>query len=422
MEQELKKSIGWLQGSAMTIGAVLGSGVLVLPSLAADMAGPASLVSWGLMGILTIPLVIVLANLSILYPSAGGIAAYARQAFGERAGRITGCLFLGTVPFGAPICALIGAYYLGHFFSLNVAGVTMIAISMLAIALLANYHGIRFSGNIQALVVGSIAAALLASIIAAWPTVTVHAFYPFAPKGWQPVGSVMAVLFWAYVGWEMICHLAEEFQNPKQDIRRSLGVSLVVVNLLYLGLAYVTVGTGIYLGQDKLTALTGLLEGGWGRIAGSVVAILGVAACYATIHTYVAGFSRLVYAEAREGHFPAWFDRLHAVHGTPYRVFMVLGPFSMLVLLIGLWLNLDMSMLIQFPSSIFVMLYIITTAAGIKLLPAKSLGYYCAWAAFIVCVLIYLFNGWVSLYPPILAGMTWLFERRGAIGALRKVS
>lgn len=409
MEQHFKKNIGWLQGSAMTIGAVLGSGVLVLPSLAADMAGPASLVSWGLMGLLTIPLVIVLAKLAVLYPSAGGIAAYARQAFGNRVGRITGCLFLGTVPFGAPICALIGAYYLGHFFLLDATGVTGIAVGMLAMAIAANYWGIRFSGNVQAFVVIGIALALLASIIAAWPMVQSQAFYPFAPKGWTPTGTVMTVLFWAYVGWEMICHLVEEFEQPARDIRRSLCVSLVVVNLLYLGLAYVTIGTGIYLGPEKLTALTGLLENGWGRLAGSIVAILGVAACYATIHTYVAGFSRLVYSEARAGNFPAWFAILHPVHGTPHRVLLVLGPFSMLVLVMGLGLELDMGVLIQFPSSIFITLYVIAMATGIKLLPAGSIGYYCAWLACTVCVLIYLFNGWIGLYPVLLISIAWLF-------------
>lgn len=411
MEQHFKKNIGWLQGSAMTIGAVLGSGVLVLPSLAADMAGPASLVSWGLMGVLTIPVVIVLAKLAVLQPSAGGIAAYARQAFGDKIGRITGYLFLGTVPFGAPICALIGAYYLGRFFSLDAAGVTGIAVGMLLVAMVANYRGIRFSGNVQALVVLGIAVALLASIIAAWPMVRAEAFYPFAPKGWTPTGTVMTVLFWAYVGWEMICHLVEEFEQPKRDIKRSLCVSLVVVNLLYLGLAYVTIGTGVYLGPEKLTALTGLLENGWGRLAGSIVALLGVAACYATIHTYVAGFSRLVYSEARAGNFPAWFARLHLIHGTPHRVLLVLGPFSMLVLVIGLGLELDMGVLIQFPSSIFIALYVIAMAAGIKLLPAGSMGYYCAWLACIVCMLIYLFNGWVGVYPLLLAGVSWLFAR-----------
>jgi len=346
-----------------------------------------------------------------LYPSAGGIAAYARQAFGETVGRITGYLFLGTVPFGAPICALIGAYYLGHFFLLDDGGVTAIAVGMLLIALLTNYWGIRFSGNVQALVVVGIAVALLASIIVAWPTVRGEAFYPFAPKGWTATGTVMAVLFWAYVGWEMICHLVEEFEHPERDIKRSLCISLLVVNVLYLGLAYVTIGTGVYLGSGKMMALTALLEGGWGRVAGSIVALLGAAACYATIHTYVAGFSRLVYSEARVGNFPVWFTNLHSNYGTPHRVLIVLGPFSMMVLLMGSALQLDMGVLIQFPGSIFIALYIIAMAAGIRLLPSRSMSYYCAWLACIVCVVIYLFNGWIGLYPILLAGVSWLCGR-----------
>lgn len=411
MEPKFRKSINWLQGSAMTIGAVLGSGVLVLPSLAADMAGPASLISWVLMGILTIPLVIVLAKLAIMYPSAGGIAAYARQAFGETAGRITGYLFLGTVPFGAPICALIGAYYLGYFFLLGDGGITTIAVGMLLVALLTNYWGIRFSGNIQTLVVIGIALALLASIMAAWPMVRAESFYPFAPKGWTATGTVMAVLFWAYVGWEMICHLVEEFENPERDIKRSLCISVLLVNVLYMGLAYVTIGTGVYLGAGKMMALTGLLEGSWGRLAGSIAALLGGAACYATIHTYVAGFSRLVYSEARAGNFPVWFTSLHDSYGTPHRVLMVLGPFSMLILLLGSVLQIDMGVLIQFPGSIFIALYIIAMASGIKLLPTGSMGYYYAWLACIVCVAIYLFNGWIGLYPILLAGISWICGR-----------
>lgn len=113
---QLKATISWLQGSAMTVGAVLGSGILVLPVATALLAGPASLVSWLLMGILAIPLAMSLGYLGAKYPEAGGIAAYARRAFGTQAGNITGWLFLGTVPLGAPIAALIGANYLGALF------------------------------------------------------------------------------------------------------------------------------------------------------------------------------------------------------------------------------------------------------------------------------------------------------------------
>lgn len=412
MNVTLKRSIGWQQGSAMTIGAVLGSGMLVLPGLAAAMAGPASLVSWGLMGLLTVPLVVVLGSLAVRYPQAGGIAAYARQAFGERAGQLTGYLFLGTVPFGSPICALIGAHYLARFFNLNMTGITLLAGGIMLAALAANYRGIRFSGGVQSLVVAAIAAALLASMAAAWPQVQREAFVPLAPYGWQPVGAVMGVLFWAYVGWEMICHLAEEFRTPAVDIRRSLWLAVVVVNLLYLGLAYVTVGTGVYAGEGRLTALTVLLETGWGEPAGRIVALLGAAACYATIHTYVAGFSRLVYAEARSGSFPAWFGRLHERHQTPHHVLLALTPFTLLVIAANLGGQLDLEHLMLFPSAIFTALYVIAMAAGIKLLPAGSWARRCAMGAMAACVVVYLWNGWMALYPPLLAGGVYWLQRK----------
>lgn len=83
----LKKSLTWLPGAALTIGAVLGSGILVLPAAAAVIAGPASLVAWALMALLTVPVAFTLGRLAVLRPDAGGIAAYARLAFGG-AGRL----------------------------------------------------------------------------------------------------------------------------------------------------------------------------------------------------------------------------------------------------------------------------------------------------------------------------------------------
>ena len=65
----------------MTIGAVLGSGILVLPAITADMAGPASLISWALMGILSLPMIIVIGLMSSRFPDSGGLATYVRQAF-----------------------------------------------------------------------------------------------------------------------------------------------------------------------------------------------------------------------------------------------------------------------------------------------------------------------------------------------------
>jgi len=386
----------------------LGSGVLVLPVATAVLAGPASLVSWLLMGLLAVPLAMTLGSLGATYPDAGGIAAYARRAFGPKAGAVTGFLFLGTVPIGAPIAALIGANYIGVLFSLTALQISLIAAVMLACSLFFNYRGINLSGRVQVIVVATIAAILLAAVMAAFPRVEIRAFTPFAPHGWYPVGVSMTLLFWAFVGWEMIVHLAEEFKNPSRDIPVSLGVSLGVIIVLYLAIAFVTVGTGAYLDPSNVAALAGMVAKGWGHWAGAITAVLGFLVCYGTIHTYVAGFSRLVYAQARQGDFPVFFDRLHPRFQTPHRTLVVLAPIFFLVVLLNYWLRFDLNVLIQWPCAIFIALYIIGMAAALKLLPKRGLGRYYAMTSLVMCLVVYGFTGWAGLYPIVLGGLGWL--------------
>ncbi|WP_245867505.1 L-methionine/branched-chain amino acid exporter YjeH [Sporomusa silvacetica DSM 10669] len=408
----LRRSITWVQGVALTIGAVLGSGVLVLPVFAADLAGPASMISWVLMGLLTIPLVITLGKLASKCPDAGGIAAYAQLAFGWRAGTVTGWLFLGTVPIAAPIAALIGANYIGVYLALSHGQIVFTAAFTLAMTLFFNYRGISLSGKVQLAIVSVIALILLAVIAAALPAVDRQQFTPFAPRGWIPVGEAMTLLFWAFVGWEMIGHLAEEFEDPARDIQLSLGVSVIIVNSLYLLLALTIIGTGSYLGQDKVAALAIMVSQGWGKSAGAVVAALGFAVCYGAIHTYVAGFSRLVYAQARQGAFPAFFSGLHPVFQTPHRVLWSLVPCFSFVLFVIHHFNVNLAAFIQFPSAIFIALYIIGMASAIKLLGKSENSRYCAIISFISCVIVYGFTGWAGLYPIILGTVGWYMGYR----------
>jgi amino acid efflux transporter len=405
-----KASISWVQGSALTIGAVLGSGVLILPVATAQLAGPAAIMSWVLMGLLSIPLALTLGRLASEQPDAGGIAAYARRAFGNKAGAITGTLFLGTVPIGGPICALIGANYLSALFSLNSYEVVTVAAGMLIMAVIFNYRGIQLSGKVQIMVIGAVAAVLLAAVFSALPYVEEKAFFPFAPHGIAPIGVSMAMLFWAFIGWEMIVHLAEEFENPLRDIPLSLVISIIIINIMYLSIAFVTIGTKAYIGSDNSTALAGMIGRGWGQRAGAVTGILGFLTCYGTIHTYVAGFSRLVYAQARQGDFPEYFSSLHQQFHTPHRVLLVLLPVFMVVLLASFWFHIDIGILIQFPGTIFISLYMIGMAAAVKLLPSQGWGRYFAALSLIMCMTIYCFTGWIGLYPFALAGLGWFVQ------------
>ncbi len=410
-EVRLRRSITWLHGSALTTGAVLGSGILVLPASAASLAGPASLVSWFLMGILAFPVAMTLGALASRYPDAGGIAAYARHAFGPAAGTVAGWLFLGTVPIGTPVASLIGANYVGMLFSLSPLQVNLLAGLMLAGALFFNYRGIELSGTVQVVVVSTIALMLAVAVLAAAPRVEAGAFTPFTPHGWRPVGVAMTVLFWAYTGWEMVVHLAEEFKDPERDIKISLGASLAVINLLYFSVALVTVGTRAYLGPSSVAALAYMVGGSWGRWAGVIAGVLGFAVCYGTTHTYVAGFSRLVYAQARQGDFPVFFARLHPRFQTPYRVLLGLGPIYVCVLAFNYLRGLNMDALMRLPSTIFIVLYITAMAAALRLLP-RGIGRWLAGVSLVMCLGVYAFTGWAGVYPLVIAAAGWLAGRR----------
>lgn len=101
----LRPSLGWAEGAGFTVAAVLGAGVLVLPAVTATLAGPAAILAWMLMAVAAAPMALTLGALAVRLPDAGGIAAYAREAFGPRVGRVVGLLYLGTVPVGAPAAA-----------------------------------------------------------------------------------------------------------------------------------------------------------------------------------------------------------------------------------------------------------------------------------------------------------------------------
>lgn len=412
--RELKKVLTWREGAGFTIAAVLGSGVLILPAVTANLAGPASLVSWMIMAVMIAPLAIVLGRLASEVPHAGGIAQYARQAFGPAWGRITGLLYLGTVPMGGPLAALIGAAYIGQLMGWSAHAVVLLSSVLLVMAVGFNVLGVEISGRTAVVVVMAISLILLAAVATAVPHVRLANFGPWLPHGWFPVGEGVALLFWAFVGWEMLAHMAEEFLDPKRDVMLAMTVAIVVIDLLYLSVQWVTVGTHMYgpgRTEDSLALLVGL---GLGRAGQWAVAALAFLISYGTIHTYLAGFSRLVFAQARSGDLPAWFHQLHPRFRTPTRVLLTLWIPWVLVMGWAYAYGLNLAALIAWPSAIFIVLYILAMAAGFRLLPKVRDK---VWAALglLVSVGALMFLGWIALYPlAILAGGA-LWRRRQTV-------
>src|SRR6266511_2791509 len=207
------------QGTALYIGAVLGTGIIALPALAAQAAGPASLLAWLGLVLLSTLLAATFAALGARYPDAGGVSTYVRSAFGSRAAAVVGWCFYFAIPPGAPAAAMFGGAYVAA----------------------ATGGGLRTAGRLQVTLAGLLVLLLLAAMFTALPHARVEHLWPFAPHGWLAIGSAAALLVWSCAGWEAITSLVGDFRRPRRDLIRAVTVALIVVGLLYLGIAVVTV-------------------------------------------------------------------------------------------------------------------------------------------------------------------------------------
>ncbi|MFT8872686.1 MAG: amino acid permease [Sporolactobacillus sp.] len=415
-EQSLKRTITWVQGTTLTISAVLGCGILVLPSITANSAGPASLLSWIFMSLLAFPIVITMAHLAKIIPSAGGITAYVRTAFGAHTSSILSWIILGSIPVGVPTIALTGVYYINYISPINTWEVISIAVLILSTSLFLHMKGIEISSKVSVVVILMILSLLVTAIIVSIPNVKISAFYPFVPNGWLSVGSASVIIFFSFVGWEMITPLSEEFKNPKRDMSISLLLGAICISVLYISISFVTVGTHSY-GGNNVASLSMLISKGLGTFGTLITTLLALFITFSAVHANIAGFSRMVYAQARDGLFPSFFGVLNAKHQTPTRVLTGLGVVFLGVLIVYGLFKPSLGTLLKGPSVVFIVSYIFTMLAAIKILKPLTIGWFMAFVSLLTSVAIFIFSGWTILYPIILAivGESFLYNRRLSI-------
>src|SRR5438105_2704460 len=160
----VRATIGLAQALALYLGAILGAGVLILPGVTASEAGPAAILSWTFIAILGLPLALTFARLARRSPDAGGVAAFARAAFGDAAGAVSGWWFFIAGSIGQAIVPLTGAYYVSAALGWGRLGTFAIAAAILAIASALNVVGLHIGARVQlalAFAVGAVLVVLL---------------------------------------------------------------------------------------------------------------------------------------------------------------------------------------------------------------------------------------------------------------------
>ncbi len=280
------------RGTALYIGALLGPSLMLLPGLAADLAGPASILAWIALLVLSGLLAWIFTCLGTRITNSGGVVAYAQAGLGSAVGRIIGWCFLGGVIAGAPAVSLIGGTYAATLVGGGRTTSVVAAAALLLLVLMLTLGGARTTSGAQlALVAVLILLVALAVAGSAHEARAAH-WTPFLPHGWTSVGSAGAVLMLSFVGWEAIAPLTSRFRDPARQLPRVIGTAFAVTTVVYLALATTTIAV-LGSGAATLVPLAELLRVAIGPVGPAIAAVAAVALTLAATNAYLASATAL---------------------------------------------------------------------------------------------------------------------------------
>jgi amino acid efflux transporter len=399
-------TLGVVRGAALYVGALIGPGLLLVPALAVQAAGPASIVAWAALLVLSAPLAIVFASLGVRHPVAGGVSAYVREGFGEYGAAVTGGWFICAVFVGAPAVALIGGYYVSDLVGGGTTVAASVGLAMFASVLAANTLGLRVSSGFQLALAAVLITVLAIAVAVALPSHATENWHPFAPHGWVAVGTAANILVWLFVGWEAVAQLAGDFRHPAQDLPRAAALAFVVVSVLYVGLAVATIV--VRSAAHSRVPLADLIAVGFGRGGRDATAVLAVALTMGTMNVYIGGTSKLIASLATEGSLPPWLARdvFRSIPRRPLVLIGCVGISALVVLLVG---AANPTQYVRATSACFIAVYVLVLASAVRILDSHM-----RWLAAVtlaLTVVLAAFSSWYLLVPA-LAGMVAIVLRR----------
>ncbi len=361
-------TLGVPRGAALYVGALIGPGVLLVPALATQAAGPASIVAWAALLVLSAPLAITFAALGVRHPVSGGVAAYVREGLGYRAAAVTGAWFMTAVVLGGPAVSLIGGYYVADLTGSGTTAAVGVGLAMFAVVLAANALGLRVSSGFQLGLSAVLVAVIAVAVVVALPSHAGDNWTPFAPHGWWAVGTAANILMWLFIGWEAMAQLAGEFRRPAEQLPRATAFAFGIIAVLYVGLAVATITVTAGVGSN--VPLADLIAVGFGRAGRDATAVLAVALTMGTMNVYVGGSARLAAALAQEGALPRWLagDAFRSVPRRPLLVLAFLGTPLLLALAAGVSSTAD---LIRATSACFIAVYVLALASAVRILRGR---------------------------------------------------
>ena len=393
---ELKKEITLISGIGQLSTTLLGTGLFMVPAIAAGIAGHLSLWAWGLLFIAICPIALTFAQLGKRYPSAGGTAYFVRQAFDKRLEKSVAWLFVSVIPVGIPAAIALAAGFLQQLLPEAINSAMLAQILTVALLMAVNLSGTKSSGRLQTV----IALSVFALVAAFWwkgglstndivmPTLDSDAFWS--------IGAALGVMFWCFVGIEAFAHMGEEFKNPQRDFPIAILVGSFIAGATYWACSVIILKFGAYGSAEfESASIPWISEQLFGNKFKVLISLLGFAACFASVNLYTQSLSRMVWAQAREYKPTSPLARV-SIKGVPANATLVIGAILILSCVGGELSGLDLEFFLKLANSVFVLVYLLAMLSAYKLL--TGVGKVLAAIALILCTIVFICLGWSMLY------------------------
>lgn len=355
VEVRLSRDLTLLGATMMGIGATVGAGIFVLLGFAVGAAGPSVLLAIVLNGLVAGLTAVTYADLGTTFPQAGGGYLWVREALPNPLAFAAGwMMWLGHMVAGA-----VGALGFGYYVAWGLEGQGWLgplsrdgAAILIALLITGAYVALGYLGfqsrRPRLGLAGFVKIAILLVLVAFGAAAILHGpanpLAPFLANGTFGVLAAMTLTFMAFQGFEGIAQAGEEIRNPERTIPRAMFLSLAVVLVLYLVVAFVALtavqpGASVpvwdYLARSGFRAVA-IVEVGRQvipSIGEPLLAVGGLVATLAALNATLFSASRLSFAMGRDHALPPSLGRVHPRHRAPSAAILASGGImAMLVL------------------------------------------------------------------------------------------
>ena len=375
----MTKKLSFPSVVSLVIGSQIGSGVFLLPSSLATV-GPISLLGCFFSGVGAILLALVFAKLSMTVTNkGGGPHIYVERAFGRKAAFFTAWTYwlVSWVSSLAVIIAAVG--YLSSLVNLPSSLFLLAAELIIIIAVtMLNMRGIAAAGKSEVFLTGIKCLPLIVVPIAGLIVLNFDNLTPLNPNNlsiFSALNKASLMTFWGFIGIEMATTTAAVTENPSKTIPKAILLGTSFVILVYLLSSTAIMGVIPQSVLEKTNApyaiATQIIFGqGWD----SLIAALAFIACIGTLNAWVLTSGQIALEASKDGLFPPIFSRTNS-RGAPSMSLMITLISSIFLLVLTLTPNIlqQMNMIIDLSVMTFLLVYLISAAALIKIIVKEGL-------------------------------------------------